>query len=203
MDSWVATANCRPHRNEWLNLPVSAHEIITGTAPDIARNFKFPFGCPVSAIPPRDREWKYAPSAEFGLAVGNSPHHNGATLVFIPGKGTKPRERYDVTLLKVPVISNSGPTIKPVTPNPQTGISPVQFSSGVTNPEPESDTNPQILQAHWVSICFRIKTGLLQAQPTCLQPHQKRLPHLVIPTNSYSRLPVQKEQTSRRHLVHL
>ena len=99
VDSWVATANCRPHRNEWLNLPVSAYEIITGTAPDVARNFKFPFGCPVSAIPPRDREWKYAPSAEFGLAVGSSPHLNGGTLVFIPGKGIKPRERYDVTLL--------------------------------------------------------------------------------------------------------
>ena len=43
VDSWVATANCRPHRNEWLNLPVSAHEIITGKAPDVARNFKFPY----------------------------------------------------------------------------------------------------------------------------------------------------------------
>jgi hypothetical protein len=48
VDSWVATANCRPHRNEWLNLPISAHETIMGTAPEVARNFKFPFGCPVS-----------------------------------------------------------------------------------------------------------------------------------------------------------
>ena len=91
VEQWIRTANCKPHKNEWMNLPLSPLEIITSKSPDVARDHKFPFGCPVSAIPPVDRTWKYAPSAEFGVAVGSSPNQNGSTLVFIPGKGLSPK----------------------------------------------------------------------------------------------------------------
>jgi hypothetical protein len=110
VEYWIRTANCRPHQNEWLDSPLSAEEIITGQTPDVSTDFLFPFGCPVTSMPPTDRSWKYAPTAELGIAVGSSGHRNGATLVFVPGKGTKPRERLDVTLLKVPPITASRPT---------------------------------------------------------------------------------------------
>jgi hypothetical protein len=72
VEQWIRTANCRPHKNEWMNLPLSPQEIITSQSPDIVRGHKFPFGCPVSAVPPVDRLWNYAPCAEFGIAVGTS-----------------------------------------------------------------------------------------------------------------------------------
>ena len=71
---------------------------------------------------PTDRPWKNTPNAEFGIAVGSSPHNNGSTLVFILGKVTKPRERADVILLKVP-----SPAAK------QTPISPTLGSSARNN----------------------------------------------------------------------
>ena len=96
-----------------MTSPLSALEIITGQPPDVSKDVLFPFGCPVTAMPPTDRPWKYAPSAELGIAVGSSANKNGATLVFIPGKGTKPRKRLDVALPKVPLITSAGSPTSP------------------------------------------------------------------------------------------
>jgi hypothetical protein len=55
VEQWVRLANCKPHKNEWMNLPLSPLEIITNTLPDVACEHQFPFGCPFSAISPVDR----------------------------------------------------------------------------------------------------------------------------------------------------
>ena len=146
VESWIRTANCKPHRNEWMNLPSSATEIITRQVPDLTRDFKFPFGCPVSAIPPTDRPWKYAPSAEFGIALGASPNNNGSTLVYIPGKGLKPRERYDVSLLKVPAITSPSQSAMMGVNLPATSDSPVMFPSGFISPNSTAPANAELTQ---------------------------------------------------------
>jgi hypothetical protein len=133
VEYWVLTHNLRPHKNEWLNLPSTPHELVTGQTPDISRSCLFPFGCPVSSIPPAPKDWKYAPTGEYGIAVGSSPH-NGATLVYTPGRGTKPRERFDVTLLRVPYLPTplnlqqilSFP-LTPITPPPPTPVPPLHL----------------------------------------------------------------------------
>jgi hypothetical protein len=39
VELWVHTANCRPYTKEWLNLPLSSVEIVTGKPPDISTVF--------------------------------------------------------------------------------------------------------------------------------------------------------------------
>jgi len=141
VESWIQTANCRPHKNEWMALPSSPLEIITGSPPDVGTSFRFPFGCPVSTIPPTDRPWKYGPNAEFGIAVGSSPHNNGSTLVFIPGKGIKPRERMDVTLLKVPTLPTAPKQHHP-TPPPTTPQGSISFTTNNPILDAATDSNP-------------------------------------------------------------
>ena len=113
----------------------------------MAREHKFPFGCPVSAIPSVDRTWKYASSAEVGVAVGSSPNQNGSTLVFIPGKGIKPKERLDVTLLKVPPLSmSSGSDHQPVIPHPVTSDTPMTFVTNNTELDKTVEADPHTAQ---------------------------------------------------------
>ena len=67
--------------------------------------------------------------------------------------GSKPQERYDITLLNVPFISNSGPLPHNVTPNPQICTSPVQFSlsQNLTPPILSQNLTPINIfpRAHW------------------------------------------------------
>jgi len=98
-------------------------------------------------MPPVDRTWKYAPSAEFGVAVGSSPHQNGSTLVFIPGKGIKPKERFDVTLLKVPSLSmTSANEHQPIIPYPVTSDAPMTFVTSNTQLDKTMEADPHTAQ---------------------------------------------------------
>jgi hypothetical protein len=74
----------------------SSQEIITGTAPDLNTKFLFPFGCPVTFVKPTGRDKHFDSASEYGIAVGAAKGSNGATLVTIPGRGTKPFARADV-----------------------------------------------------------------------------------------------------------
>ena len=113
----------------------------------MAIEHKFPLGYLVSAIPPVDCTWKYTPSAEFGVAVGSSPNQNGSTLVFIPGKGTKPKERFDVTLLKTPPLSlSSGSDHQPVIPHPGTSDTPMTFVTSNTELDKTVEADPHTAQ---------------------------------------------------------
>ena len=69
--------------------------------PDVAANFRFPFGCPVIAHKIGERDHHYDANCEFGIAVGSSQGSNRATLVYMPGKGTRAWERLDVRALKM------------------------------------------------------------------------------------------------------
>ena len=55
VESWIGTANCRPHSASSMeNLYfTSSQELITSTAPNLNTNFLFPFGCPVIFVKPR------------------------------------------------------------------------------------------------------------------------------------------------------
>ena len=50
VQSWIQTANCRPHSNSLIEGSASAEELVTNVTPDIESKFRFPFGCPVSSI---------------------------------------------------------------------------------------------------------------------------------------------------------
>jgi hypothetical protein len=159
--------------------------------PDLAKNFKFPFGCPLSAIPPTDRSWKYAPSAEFGIALGASPNNNGSTLVYIPGKGLKPRERYDVSLLKVPVTTVSPPNAPMGADLPATSDSPVLFPSGFISSTNTVPTNTALTNGTLGMDLFSVDTAPENATKpsdgsvtspvipeTLSQSHTQLVPHI-------------------------
>jgi len=48
-----------------------------------------------------ERDHHYETNWEFGIAVGSSQGSNRATLVYMPGKGTRAWERLDVRALKM------------------------------------------------------------------------------------------------------
>jgi hypothetical protein len=180
VEQWIRTANCRPHKNEWLNLPLSPVEIITSKSPDVSKEHKFPFGCPVSAMPPVDRTWKYAPSAEFGVAVGSSPHQNGSTLVFIPGKGIKPKERFDVTLLKVPSLSTtSANEHQPPIPHPVTSETPMTFVTHNTQLDKSLEADPHTAQGTLGTDIFQQAIDFVPITPVV--PTQLMEPHIPSP----------------------
>jgi hypothetical protein len=90
VEHWVHVSDCLPHQNEWLHQPSSPQEVITKVAFNISTRFLFLLSCPVTSIPPTQRDWNYAASGELGIAVGFPSNNNGATLVFILGRGIKP-----------------------------------------------------------------------------------------------------------------
>ena len=106
VQSWIQTANTRPHSNKLIEGSPSCAEIVTTVVPDINTRYRFPFGCPVTSIRAGQKDQKYNPIAEFGIAIGSTNGENGSTLVLIPGKGIKPVERYDVQVLLTPAHRN-------------------------------------------------------------------------------------------------
>ena len=106
VQSWIQTANCRPHSNSLIEGSASAEELVTNVTPDIESKFRFPFGCPVSSIRTGIKEQKYQTIGEFGISIGSTDGSNGATQILIPGRGIKSYERYDVELLKVPPLND-------------------------------------------------------------------------------------------------
>ena len=61
--------------------------------------------------------------------------------MYIPGKGIKPRECLDVTLLKVPSLSfPSGTDLTPAAPHPHTPDSPMTFATN----NPDLDKTPDV-----------------------------------------------------------
>ena len=64
VESWIDTANCRPHSTSTMENFTSSQEIITGTPPDLNTKFLFPFGCPVTFVKPTGREKHFDPVSE-------------------------------------------------------------------------------------------------------------------------------------------
>ena len=127
VQSWIQTANCRPHSNPLIEGSTSAEELVTSVTPDIDKKFRFPFGCPVSSIRAGPKEQKYDTIGEFGIAIGSTDGSNGATQLLIPGRGIKSYERYDVELLKVPTLQDTDET--KVTKDSVYSIEPIAFST--------------------------------------------------------------------------
>jgi hypothetical protein len=101
----------------------ASQEIITATAPDLSTKFLFPFGRPAPFIKPTGRDQHFEPTSEYGIAVGCSKGSNGATLVLIPGRGTKPFARADVKRINhvppMPAVNPAQlPTINTPTDDP-------------------------------------------------------------------------------------
>ena len=136
VESWVDTANCRPHSTATMENFTSSQEIITGTAPDLNTKFLFPFGCPVTFVKPTGRDHHFDSSSEYGIAVGSSKGSDGATLVLIPGRGNKPFARADVKRINhIPHVPAIGPTLLPhSTHPPTTPTSPKLSSTAPTSP---------------------------------------------------------------------
>ena len=84
--AWIRAWNCRPNENSGLYSP-SFH--LTGKHPSLDQ-FKFPFGTTVVSRTLRRKtsgdHFKFNPSGEFGVVVGNAESRNGASLVYFPGK---------------------------------------------------------------------------------------------------------------------
>ena len=66
--------------------------------------------------------------------------------MYIPGKGLKPRERYDVSLLKVPATTVPSPTATVGSDLPATSDSPVLFPSGFISPNSTTSANAELTQ---------------------------------------------------------
>lgn len=80
----------------------------TSIHPDLSKKFQFYFGQPVASIrlhqPKKGSSFKFAPRRELGYAIGSTDGLNGATLIYIPGKGAKNHvfPRVDVHAVKLP-----------------------------------------------------------------------------------------------------
>jgi len=116
VESWTDTANCRPNSNDQIDNSASSTELITGTAPNLEEKFLFPFGCPITFIKPKDkRDSHFETSSDYGIALGSSKGSNGATLVMIPGHGTKVYSRTDVQRINhLPDNKTPDPSRKPI-----------------------------------------------------------------------------------------
>jgi hypothetical protein len=101
VESWILTANATTGSHEIEG--ASPLEIVTSNVPNISGTFKFPFGCPVTSIKTEDGDHHYSTNSEIGIAVGSSSGSNHATLVYIPGKGTRAWPRLDVYPLTMQV----------------------------------------------------------------------------------------------------
>lgn len=98
-ESWVHTAN--KTSGAYDSEGASPWELVTGQVPDISSTFQFPFGCPVTSHKTEERSHHYETHSEFGIAVGSSQGSNHATLIYVPGKGTRAWPRLDVRALKM------------------------------------------------------------------------------------------------------
>jgi hypothetical protein len=88
--AWVRAWNCRPNESSGQYSPEFT---LTGHHPDVAVQFRYPFGACVSsrslltkttkATPP---PFKFSPTGELGFVVGNTVSTNGASLVYFPTK---------------------------------------------------------------------------------------------------------------------
>ena len=88
------TMNCCPNE---LTFPCSPVELVTGKRPDVARKFKFPFGCPLKCFDEGSEGFSHGQLA-ISLGYGEG---NGACNVMIPGNGLRSFERYDIAPLKM------------------------------------------------------------------------------------------------------
>ena len=131
VESWIDTANCRPNNNDQIDSSASSLELITGTAPNLEDKFLFPFGCPVTFIKPKDkRDSHFETSSDYGVAVGSSKGSNGATLVMIPGHGTRVYARTDVQRINhIPNNAAPDPTRKPIITEREDGGIEITFQS--------------------------------------------------------------------------
>ena len=86
--AFLMASNCCPNK---LSGEYSPYYWVTGKHPDIMRWFKFYWGQPVVSVVLRQQQSKFtfAPHAEYGFAVGSTCCANGATLVYIPARGSR------------------------------------------------------------------------------------------------------------------
>ena len=112
---WTKTHNAMPNS---LTDTFSPYQLVTGAKPDVAKQFRFPFGCPVTATNILGRKGNtYDVINEFGIAIGSSDSGNGATKIIIPGRPTQPYfERFHVQPLKLPTTSPSTAEMANLTP---------------------------------------------------------------------------------------
>jgi hypothetical protein len=112
---WTKTHNALPNT---LTDGYSPYELVTTMKPDVDKQFKFPFGCPVTATNILGRKGNtYDVINEFGIAIGSSDSGNGATKIIIPGRPTQPYfERFHVSPLKIPSTSASAADMIKFTP---------------------------------------------------------------------------------------
>ena len=80
---WIKTRNVTPN-DKITNEDKSPLEMVTGRAPDFSKQFRFPFGCPVTVHDPDGRVTKFDVNNRYGIAVGDSDKGNGDILVIIP-----------------------------------------------------------------------------------------------------------------------
>jgi hypothetical protein len=156
--AFIHASNCCPNT---LSDDYSPWYHITHKHPNIPKWFKFYFGQPVVSVVLRQHKgsFKFAPHSEFGYAVGSSLGSNGATLVYIPSRGTDAvYERYDVRHVKLhagryprthqeytallPTVGNDGVVTFP-------SIPPIQSDIDFSIVSPPTTT---ILQPHDASV---------------------------------------------------
>ena len=99
---WIKTRNVTPN-DKITNEDKSPLEMVTGRAPDFSKQFRFPFGCPVTVHDPDGRVTKFDVNNRYGIAVGDSDKGNGDILVIIPSLAGihRPVEVNQVTPLRL------------------------------------------------------------------------------------------------------
>lgn len=189
VEYWIATANCRPRQTELMDTPTTPIELVTRIPPSISTRFRFPFGCPVTAVNPDGRHPKYGPIAEFGIAVGPSNTSNGATKLLIPRRGIKPFERLDVLPHIIPPLSDTPP---PSLTNPQPFITPDIINFNPLTPPNldlmEQTSPPGTLGYNLFNIPNHTTTTTPYHQPTSLNTTSP-LHHSPHPPNALTLLP--------------
>lgn len=99
--AYISASNACPNT---LSGDYSPWYEVTHRHPDINKRFKFYFGQPIVSVILKQQKasFAFAPHAEFGYAVGAPEGSNGATLVYIPSRGTsKMYMRLDVRPVKL------------------------------------------------------------------------------------------------------
>jgi hypothetical protein len=148
--AFLFASNCTPNT---LSGDYSPWYHITHRHPQISKWFKFYFGQPIVAVTLAQAKssFKFACHGEFGYAVGSSEGSNGATLVYLPSRGTHAvYSRLDVRPIKLgphsytrsrqdqeallPTIANGGIATFPILPTslPPTHIDISNVAPGST-----------------------------------------------------------------------
>ena len=139
---WVKGHNATPNDKTEGASPV---EMVTGVKPDAERDFKFPFGCPVTITNIKGREGNtYDTVNDFGIAIGSSDNGNGATKVIINGKESRPYfERLHVLPLKLynrKITNEERQTLQPtyeITPHEITATYKSPVTTNLHHPQEE------------------------------------------------------------------